>query len=119
MGIVKSEGYEQYYSLTLAFENLRSVIFSDPEGKAVYLLGAGLTALSICVCALRHKLRLPVFAKYLNLLLLAVLPFIWFCCTAQPIAIHYWYQYRSIALTHWAVGAYVTMTFWQGEQLQA
>ena len=119
MGIVKSEGYEQYYSLTLAFENLRSVIFSDPEGKVVYLLGAGLTALSICVCALRQKLRLPVFAKYLNLLLLAVLPFIWFCCTAQPIAIHYWYQYRSIALTHWAVGAYVTMTFWQGEQLQA
>lgn len=116
MGIVKSEGYEQYYSLSLAFENLRSVIFSDPEGKAVYLLGAGLTALSICVCALRQKLRLPVFAKYLNLLLLAVLPFIWFCCTAQPIAIHYWYQYRSIALTHWAVGAYVTMTFWQGNR---
>ena len=116
MGIVKSEGYEQYYSLSLAFENLRSVIFSDPEGKVVYLLGAGLTALSICVCALRQKLRLPVFAKYLNLLLLAVLPFIWFCCTAQPIAIHYWYQYRSIALTHWAVGAYVTMTFWQGNR---
>ena len=44
----------------------------------------------------------------------AVLPLLWFCCTAQPIAIHYWYQYRSIALTHWAVGTYVTMTFWQG-----
>ena len=50
------------------------------------------------------------------LLLAAALPFLWFCCTAQPIAIHYWYQYRSIALTHWAVGAYVTMTFWQGNQ---
>ena len=43
-----------------------------------------------------------------------MLPLLWFFCTAQPIAIHYWYQYRSIALTHWAVGAYVTMTFWQG-----
>ena len=117
-GIVKSEGYEQYYSLSLAFENLRTAIFSDPEGKVVYLLGAGLTALTVCVCALRRKLRLPVLAKHLSLLFLAALPFVWFCCTAQPIAIHYWYQYRSIALTHWAVGAYVTMTFWQGEQLK-
>ena len=113
VGIEKSEGYEQYYSLSLAFENLRSVIFSDPEGQVVYLLGAALTALSIGVCARRRKLRLAEFAEYWPLLFAAALPIIWFCCTAQPIAIHYWYQYRSIALTHWAVGAYVTMTFRQ------
>ena len=114
VGIEKSEGYEEYYSLSLAFENLRSVIFSDPEGKVVYLLGAGLTALSVLVCAIRRKLKPSAFAANGCLLFAAVLPFLWFCCTAQPIAIHYWYQYRSIALTHWAVGAYVTMTFWQG-----
>ena len=119
MGIDKSEGYEQYYSLGLAFENLRSVIFSDPEGTVVYLLGAALTALSVWVCALRRKLPLRVFAQHGCLLFAAALPIIWFCCTAQPIALHYWFQYRSIALTHWAVGAYVTMTFWQGERLQA
>lgn len=117
-GIEKSEGYEQYYSLSLAFENLRSAIFSDPEGKVVYLLSAALTALSVVVCALRRKLRLAAFAKHGCLLFLAILPFLWFCCTAQPIAIHYWYQYRSVALTHWAVGAYVIQTFWQGEGLQ-
>ena len=50
------------------------------------------------------------------LLFAAVLPILWFACTAQPIAIHYWFQYRSIALTHWAVGAYVTQTFWQGNR---
>ena len=116
VGIKKSEGYEEYYSLSLAFKNLRSAIFSDTEGKVVYLLGAGLTALSVCVCAIRRKLKLSAFAANRCLLFAAVLPFIWFCCTAQPIAIHYWYQYRSIALTHWAVGAYVTMTFWQGNQ---
>lgn len=115
-GIVKSEGYEQYYSLSLAFEKLGTVIFSDPEGKVVYLLGVGITALTICICALRRRLRLTVFAKYLCFLFLAALPFIWFCCTAQPIAIHYWYQYRSIALTYWAVGACVSMTFWHGKQ---
>lgn len=119
VGIEKSEGLEEYYSLSLAFENLRSVIFSDPEGKVVYLLGAGLTVLSIWVCALRRKLRLADFAENRLLLLAAALPMIWFCCTAQPIAIHYWYQYRSIAVTHWAVGAYVTMTFWRAEKLQA
>ena len=95
------------------------MIFSDPEGKVVYLLGAGLTVLSIWVCALRRKLRLADFAENRLLLLAAALPMIWFCCTAQPIAIHYWYQYRSIAVTHWAVGAYVTMTFWRAEKLQA
>ena len=47
---------------------------------------------------------------------LAVLAILWFACTAQPTAIHYWFQYRSIALTHWAVGAYVTQTFWQGNR---
>ncbi|MDO5546252.1 MAG: hypothetical protein Q4F81_10620 [Eubacteriales bacterium] len=114
-GIEKSEGYEEYYSLSLAFENLRSVIFSDAEGKVVYLLGVGLTVLTIVICAMRRKLRLSAFAANGCLLFAAVLPFIWFCCTAQPIAIHYWYQYRSIALTHWAVGAYVTQTFWQGD----
>lgn len=115
-GITKSEGYEEYYSLSLAFENLRSVIFSDAEGKAVYLLGAGLTALLVCVCAIRRKLRLPTFVASAYLLFAAVLPILWFACTAQPIAIHYWFQYRSIALTHWAVGAYVTQTFWQGNR---
>ena len=119
VGIDKSEGYEQYYSLGLAFENLRSVIFSDPEGTVVYLLGAVLTALAIGIHAMRRKLRLSAFAANRYLLFAAVLPFIWFSCTAQPIAIHYWFQYRTIALTHWAVGAYVTQTFWQGEQLQA
>lgn len=116
VGIEKTKGYEEYYSLSLAFENLRQVFFSDPEGKVVYLLGAGLTALAICVRALRQRLRLSALTANVWLLFVAVLPFIWFACTAQPIAIHYWFQYRSIALTHWAVGAYVTMTFWQEEQ---
>ena len=116
LGIEKTEGFAEYYSLSLAFEKLRLVFFSDSEGKAVYLLGAGLTALAICVQALRRRLQLPTLTANLCLLFVAVLPFIWFACTAQPIAIHYWFQYRSIALTHWAAGAYVTMTFWQGEQ---
>ena len=71
-----------------------------------------LTGIQAC----RKKLRLCDVTAHAKLLAVALLPLIWFAVTAQPIAIHYWYQYRGIALTYWAVGAYVTQTFWQRDE---
>lgn len=118
VGIEKTEGMEQYYSVSLAFEKLRQMVFSDQEGTIVYLTGAGILVLTVCICAIRKKLDLSAFAANSYLLFAALLPMIWFAITAQPIAIHYWFQYRSIALTHWAAGAYLSMTFWYAEEKQ-
>lgn len=116
VGIEKTEGLEEYYSVSMAFERIREAIFSDAEGKIIYLTGAGMIALTTCVCAIRRKIGWSTLMAHSCLLFVAVVPLIWFTVTAQPIAIHYMFQYRSIALTHWAVGAYLSATFWHSEE---
>lgn len=116
VGIEKTEGLEQYYSIPLAFEKIREVLFSDAEGKVVYLGVFALSLLIVGVRAYQKKMRMCDFSANAKFLVVAVLPLLWFAVTAQPIAIHYWYQYRSIALTYWALGAYLAMTFWQANQ---
>lgn len=115
VGIKKTEELGEYYSVSLAFKRIGEMIFSDAEGKIIYLTGAGITALTACVCAIRRKIGWSTMTVYSGLLVVAVLPFIWFAVTAQPIAIHYMFQYRSVALTHWAVGAYLSMIFWNSD----
>lgn len=119
VGIEKTEGLEQYYSVSPAFRKIGEVLFSDAEGKVVYLGTSALLVLLTGIQACRKKLRLCDVTAHAKLLAVALLPLIWFAVTAQPIAIHYWYQYRGIALTYWAVGAYVTQTFWQRAEREA
>ena len=111
VGITKDAELEQYYSLGYAMERLQEAIFSDNTGKMVYLL---------CVCAvlavviwklLRDRSSVKCFKTGAPLLAAAVIPMIWFVVTKQPIAIHAFFQYRSIALTYWAVGMFLYFLF--------
>lgn len=107
LGVSRTEGLEKFYSLELAAERLGDALFSDGEGKIVYLSALAVVVLVVVVCALRKKVALKDGRELWPLLALAVLPFGWFLATIQPLAMHHFFQYRMIGLTYWAAGTFV------------
>lgn len=107
MGITKDPELEQYYSLKFAFERLNETIFSDETGKVVYLVAAGILLTVVLWKALRGHISGASLRDGVPFLIVAVIPLVWFVATKQPIAIHAFFQYRNIALTHWASGMFL------------
>ena len=54
---------------------------------------------------------LSAFWKYRGLLFLAALPIVWMLAAPHVTYIHYWFQYRSIALSFWSAGVYCISLF--------
>lgn len=109
VGITRT-GPEENYSIVQAFRKVRLAVFSDVEGAVIYTVGAAAVVLAVLLQVVRKKLTWKVFCGNKSLIVIGLLPLAWFCVTAQPIVIHYYFQYRSIALTHWAAGAYLCLT---------
>lgn len=107
VGLEKDAELEEYYSVKAAFDGVREAVFSDETGMAVYLLGAGLILAVVLYKVLRGYVSGQSFWNAAPCLLFAVIPLIWFVITKQPIAIHFYFQYRTIALTHWAAGTFL------------
>lgn len=102
VGIQKDAELEQYYSLAFAWERLQEAIFSDETGRTVFLLGAAIVLAAVIWRLLRGYGSGKTFRTGAPFLVLAVIPLVWFVITKQPVAIHAFFQYRTIALTHWA-----------------
>lgn len=107
VGIKKVASLEEYYSVEAAFEGVRKAVFSDNTGMAIYLLCVGLILATVLYQLLRGKSSLVHLRSAAPCLLFAVVPLIWFVITKQPIAIHAFFQYRTIALTHWSAGMFL------------
>lgn len=107
IGVEKDLDQIQSYSVRAAFDGIRETVFSDETGMIVYLLCAGVI-LVVAVCkVLRGRVSAGDFRKAAPYLFFAAIPLIWFVITRQPVAIHYFFQYRTIALTHWAAGVFL------------
>lgn len=104
LGIQKEERLAEYYSLEAAFEGIREAVFSDATGEVVYWIGAGIVIICMLIALFRGRLSLENRRFTVLFFLMALVPLGWFVITKQPIAIHYFFQYRTIALTHWAAG---------------
>lgn len=111
VGIVKNPQYLQYYSIPYAFSELFKTIFCDLEGAVIYLSGVLVCFTAIIVRAVQTKTPWNRFRKYSYFLVIAAVPVVWFTVTAQPIAIHAFFQYRSIAVIYWSFAAYIYMVF--------
>jgi hypothetical protein len=107
IGVAKDAGTIQYYSLEAAAEGLRKAIFSDELGAVVYLLGAGIVVAVVLLKLIRRQASFGSFRDAAPYLLFVGIPLVWFVITKQPVAIHYFFQYRTVALTHWAVGMFL------------
>lgn len=115
LGVTRTEGLEDLYSVELAMERLWDAVFADPEGKVIFLLALVLIAAAVFFCAVRKKTDLPDVKRLWLLAVVAVLPFVWFMVTAQPLAMHHFFQYRMICLNYWAAGAFVYFLLWGRE----
>ncbi|MBR2009739.1 MAG: hypothetical protein IJ936_06405 [Peptococcaceae bacterium] len=107
VGIRKDAEVAEFYSVEAAFEGVKEAVFSDEQGMAVYLLCVGLILTVVLIKILRGHASFVHFRNAAPYLLFAAIPLVWFVITKQPIAIHYYFQYRSIALTHWAAGVFL------------
>lgn len=107
VGIQKDAELEQFYSLEFAMERLQETIFSDDVGTVIYLLCAAVILAVVIWKLLKNRPSGEVFRDSDPFLVLALLPLVWFVITKQPIAIHAFFQYRTIALTHWAAGVFL------------
>lgn len=109
VGLEKRADLEEYYSLQKLWDALKDAIFADDIGRLVYVMG--FMAILVFVLIRVRKNRVPgkCLRNGLPALFVAVMPVIWFLLTVQPTAIHAYFQYRTIALTYWAVGGYVDL----------
>ena len=73
----------------------------------VYLFCAGMILAAVLYKVLRGRASCRTLAAAWPYLLFAAIPFAWFVITKQPIALHYFFQYRTIALTHWGAGVFL------------
>lgn len=107
VGIEKDAELTEYYSVEAAFEGVRKAVFSDEVGAAVYLVCAGVILAVVLYKMLRGRITFENFQNAVPYLFFAGIPVVWFVITKQPVAIHYYFQYRTIALTHWAAGVFL------------
>lgn len=107
VGIQKDAALTKFYSVEAAFEGVRKAVFSDEVGAAVYLLCAGVILIMVLYKVLRGHVSVVQLRDAAPYLIFAAMPLVWFVITKQPVAIHYFFQYRSIALTHWGAGVFL------------
>jgi len=107
VGIEKDAELTEFYSVKAAFEGVREAVFSDETGAVIYLLCIGIILAIVLYKVLKRHTSFENFRNAVPYLLFATIPMIWFVITKQPIAIHYYFQYRTIALTHWAAGVFL------------
>ena len=107
IGIAKDMEFEAYYSLEAAFEGIWKAVFSDGRGMAVYLFCVGILLAVVFYKVLRGRASCKTLAAAWPYLLFAAIPFAWFVITKQPIALHYFFQYRTIALSYWSIGVFL------------
>ena len=107
IGLQKDAELTEYYSLKAAFDGIREAMFSDEVGAVVYLLGAGMILAVVLYKIMRGHASFATLRNGAPYLFFAAIPLVWFVITKQPIALHYFFQYRTIALTHWAAGVFL------------
>lgn len=95
------------YSPREAFVKLLQCVTSDSDGALIMQVGIAAIAVWLVACLIRRKISVKKCRQGMGLLLIGLLPLVWFTVTAEPTRIHFWFQYRSLVVTYWAIGAYL------------
>ena len=95
------------YNPITALTQVAKAFFQDRDGVLFFgiLLAAVLAVFG--VKAVKKKVCWCALTRNWQLLLIAALPILWFAVAAEPTTVHYWFQYRSIAVTFWALSVFV------------
>ena len=82
-----------------------SVVVTDTGAKLAGCLLVLLLVLTVFLL-LRRKIDLQACRKNSTLLLIGLLPILWFCVASQPTITHAYFQYRGVVVAFWAAGVY-------------
>lgn len=92
-----------------AFQAVRHTVTADTAGAVVWAAAVLCALLFVALRTAKGKTRPRAFREQGGLLLVALLPFVWFAVAARPTAVHAWFQYRSVAMSYWALGAWLSL----------
>ena len=104
------------WNVVEAYKNIAMSVFSDKEGF--------ITGLLIIVVLLVRIVRLVCngticWSKMLQnkcILLITLMPIIWFAVAARPTAGHFWFQYRGIVVSYWGIFSLLLIAFKTNKQ---
>ena len=108
-----------YEETGISSDNVLDVIsynmdaFRDPVTIMVFVLA--IAGFVLFIVFGKKKFKLPQ-NLLLPLLVLAIVPFVWFCVLSNHSAIHFWMTYRNIAVTVMAIGAALSESISAGGQ---
>ena len=106
VGIRIVEGSEQYYNGAMALRSVWSVAF---PGSLTVLTAAIFGAALIVSTVLYFILGRREDKEYAaSMLVITLLPFLWYAAAAQPSNIHAWFQYRGLAVVFFGAPLYVS-----------
>lgn len=107
IGITKTPGMESYYNPLKALITVAMSLYSDQQGKLLMALAVVVVFGFLAVRFLKAKPGISGILRHKELILIAMIPVIWFMAAAQPTVNHHWFQYRGIAVSFWAAFVYL------------
>lgn len=105
---IRLENSEMYSPLN-ALESVWKTILPDSASVVVFIVLLSALAVLLVYKIKKKALNYDAARRSIGILIIAVFPIIWFCITPQPIVIHAFFQYRTIVLLYWAIGAYLCL----------
>lgn len=111
LGRQKGQSGGEEYGPGRALRSVWEILYSDEMGRQIILALCVLLTACLIVVSFRKKVRLSAWMEHKSLLVVAVLPLIWFMVAAQPTSIHACFQYRSVALCFWAGAVFFLSVF--------
>lgn len=111
LGVRKTGGQEQTYRLVEAVRAVWYALYSDNVGKVLLLLCGACGFAAFLAAVFCKKVPVSIIWKQRPLLFLSAVPIVWMLAAPHVTYIHYWFQYRSIALSFWSAGSYCLLLF--------
>ncbi len=99
---LRTSGSTDYMDLRISDVIGRNMdVLNNAYGKRIVIAGLAVVAIALVVTA---ALRKTIDYKKVSLLImLSLLPMVWYCGTANHSYIHYWYTFRDLSVTVFAV----------------
>ena len=96
-GILAAPGSQDSYSAVGALKAVCHTVFQEVAVRYVFIV-VSIMALT-CIAVIWIKQKSAGFLHACPLLLVGILPLVWFMVAAEATSIHAWFQYRSVAVS--------------------
>ena len=98
---------DDYWGMLLdVYNKIKLTVIADEAWCNVFSVGILVLIILILWRIWKRTASFRIVWERVPLLLIAIMPLLWFVIAARPLVNHYYFQYRSIAVFFWAVGAY-------------